>query len=96
MSKEEKEFAKTRIAVRAKAAESKSISRAKSRYEKSPNKMLPKKSPDGGGEGGVEFKILPRISPGDGGEGGVEFGVGRVEAADGQDSDLVRLDGFCF
>ena len=44
MSKEEKEFAKTRIAVRAKAAESKSISRSKSRYEKSPNKMLPKKS----------------------------------------------------
>ena len=44
MSKEEKEFVKTRIAVRSKAAESKSISRSKSRYEKSPNKMLPKKS----------------------------------------------------
>lgn len=29
-----------------------------------------------------------------GGEGGVEFGVGGVEAADGQDSDLVGFDGF--
>ena len=40
MTQEEKEYVQTRVAVRGKAAETKSISRSKSRYSKSPSKAV--------------------------------------------------------